>query len=95
MTTWFGTHWGAPFCDDAKHVPRPVGSLCLRCEEPILMTDDGVSMPFVRSANGDGRPPFDMSTCHRHLDCHLAGYLGEDDPRVQWERARRRERART
>ena len=45
---WFGSHWGAPICDDCVQQEVPVGWLCLRCHRPIEETDNGVTMLYIK-----------------------------------------------
>lgn len=43
----FGKLWDAPVCDDATQTDTPVGTHCLRCDEPIVQGDQGFVWPMV------------------------------------------------
>lgn len=81
MTHWFGQSWGAPACEPEDHIPVPVGSLCLQCKEPILVHDQGVTMPLV-SLEGE---EYVTRSLAYHLDCWLKHILphGPDCPRCR------------
>lgn len=65
---WFGKNWGAPACDPNDHAPTPVGQLCMRCREPILIGQQGILMPFVHYIEGTtGHVTIEPT----HLDCFL------------------------
>lgn len=44
---WFGHSWGAPICDQAEHLPTPIGERCLDCEEVFKGGDQGLTFPGV------------------------------------------------
>jgi hypothetical protein len=63
---WFGTAWGAPVCDQALHIPTPVGEQCMGgCNERITETDRGISTPLAGLEN-TGR-----TRAYFHLHCFL------------------------
>lgn len=76
MEHWFGQSWGAPCCEPELHMPTPVGKLCARCREPILVGDQGIVSPFASIETGK---------LVYHLDCYLKGILphGADCPRCR------------
>jgi hypothetical protein len=60
---WFGASWGAPVCDEATHLPTPVGDLCTECMVEIIDGDRGMLIPFA------GMTPAVLSSFH--LGCFL------------------------
>lgn len=60
---WFGKSWGAPCCEPEDHTDTPVGRHCFRCDELILVGDQGVSTPLVHKDS--------VITTHEHLECFL------------------------
>lgn len=42
---WFGESWGAPVCDEDRHLPIPVGKHCHECMIPITEDDHGMLIP--------------------------------------------------
>ena len=50
---WFGSPWPsaelrAPVCeDDADRVPVPVGKDCIFCDDPIIASDQGLTIPHM------------------------------------------------
>lgn len=64
---WFGESWCAPVCDEARHLPTPVGDLCTECAQEITADDQGVLIPFA------GMTPIVLSAYH--LPCFLATVL--------------------
>lgn len=77
---WFGEAWNTTLCIAARKVPTPIGEPCLRCADPILAEDNGITMPYVQA---DG-----VTTAVFHLDCNLEGILGLV-PTMKAERERR------
>jgi hypothetical protein len=59
---WFGTHWGAPVCDELPHVATPVGTLCIHCEEAVEEKDSGIIYA------GGSTPA--------HIECFMRGIAG-------------------
>lgn len=83
MIGWFGESWGAPMCEEANHIPTPVGAFCISCDEPIAVDDHGVVTPqYGLDAQAAEHDPLDRLSAggHRyiafHLECHLRGVLG-------------------
>lgn len=64
---WFGPSWGAPVCDEADHLPTPVGDRCIECMSLITDDDQGMLIPFA-----DMTP---MVLGAYHLMCFLATIL--------------------
>lgn len=65
---WFGASWGAPACDESRHLPTPVGQACLACPRRIGADDQGLAVPGPRAG-----------LSHFHLDCFLRD-IGVLDP---------------
>ncbi len=42
---WFGESWGAPFCENFRHIPTPDGEVCPGCQRTIRPGERGVSIP--------------------------------------------------
>jgi hypothetical protein len=45
---WFGESWGAPVCDEQRHLPIPLGEKCPECDTEIELTDNGMLIPSSR-----------------------------------------------
>lgn len=74
MRGWFGEPWGAGgpayICSsEADHIPTPVGSICLYCEEPIEEGDSGVTTPYIDAGTN-------VHMAAVHVECHLRQGLG-------------------
>ncbi len=63
---WFGKSWRAECCEASSHVATPVGRLCLRCREPVLMGAQGLLQPCVHGVK-DGKVEATLEPIH--LDC--------------------------
>lgn len=82
---WFGSHWGAPMCNQSAHIATPAGHVCEWCEHPIEADDRGVVVEAAGpgdegglrlseggvAAGGPGKP-----VRAYHLECHLRTVLG-------------------
>ena len=64
---WFGESWGAPVCEEARHLPTPTGQPCVECMVPIIDGDQGVVIPYVH------RGGWEMT--NYHLPCFLSTVL--------------------
>jgi hypothetical protein len=70
LNGWWGENWGAPVCEEDRHLPTPVGEDCdyFRCGEPINAGDQGVTMPLLERNGPNG---WKTRPLHMHLDCYL------------------------
>lgn len=50
---WFGESWNAPCCRRTAHVATPVGQLCVGCERPIEVTDQGFRVIVADLGGGE------------------------------------------
>lgn len=53
---WFGPAVNAPVCQILEHVPPPVGSPCLFCEQPIATNDCGLIVSYLGPGHATRRP---------------------------------------
>lgn len=60
---WFGTSWGAPVCEETRHVATPTGDACFLCKRAIEEHDRGLVTPCIDDVEVKGVPS--------HLDCFL------------------------
>lgn len=60
---WFGKSWGAPVCEESRHLPTPVGDRCVSCTWFIKDDDQGMLIPFA------GMKPATLMSYH--LECFL------------------------
>ena len=67
---WFGASWGAPVCEENRHLPTPVGDRCVACSFFVKEDDRGMIIPFAGM-----RPAVLMSY---HLGCYLREILPAD-----------------
>jgi hypothetical protein len=42
---WFGESWGAPVCDEMRHLPVPLDQTCPECNKGIRLNDNGMIFP--------------------------------------------------
>lgn len=68
---WFGQSWGAPVCKPETHSETPTEEDCTQCEQPILATDSGVTLPF------SGGPDDTRTELSYHHQCYMRS-LGLD-----------------
>jgi hypothetical protein len=74
---WFGEPYPsletpAPIFPMANEMPTPVGEPCLYCDEPIVMGDRGVVMPFVTGAAL-------VTLRAQHYECFMRQILGSSN----------------
>jgi hypothetical protein len=69
---WFGPSWGAPACDEGRHLGTPVGEECLMCDKRFVVGDQGLTMPHA------GQNGVELRSVH--LDCFLKNIGVEDTP---------------
>ena len=63
---WFGESWGAPVCEEDRHLGTPVGERCIDCLVEFVDTDQGLSVPFVYEVGS-------MTLTHHHHACWMRG----------------------
>jgi len=68
---WFGKNWGAPACEARNHAKTPVGELCARCYEPILVGHRGILRAHIEDIV-EGQAHYTVRPIH--LDCVLASH---------------------
>lgn len=73
--SWFGTSWGAPFCQSTPQVSVPVGEPCLHCAERIEHGDSGVLTPYLDSLSPGGGV-ITVGTAVYHVECWVRSVLG-------------------
>lgn len=58
---WFGTSWKASVCAPETKVPTPVGKRCSKCQNRIVLGDQGLVVPILLAS----REPGATSAWHR------------------------------
>lgn len=66
---WFDRSWGAPVCEPERHKPTPIGELCMDCQQPIGVLDQGLTVPHIYLPKGQTSAA--MRLAHIHIDCFL------------------------
>lgn len=74
---WFGTDWGAPVCKSCVQAPMTelANLACVKCNEPIVPTDNGLLIPFIEPDEAEEIDPLVGSVTE--LAFHHACFMRE------------------